>query len=143
MNIMNMLNPQNLGQMKSLFQSYGHFLSPENKSLVAGIISEMEKGDGQMDQAKINAAVSQISRQVKSSGVSAADLQKMNANDWQRAQQQAYGNKKDDHGSYNDDNYDRNYGGYDGYEDGCNDYDDEYDDYDDGDEEYISDNDYF
>ena len=154
MDIMKFLNPQNLGQIKGLFQSYGHFLSPENKTLVAGVISEMEKGEGQMDRAKIGAAVKQISQQVKSSGVSATDLQKMDANDWQRAQRLSAGNQESSYNNY-DGRHDRNYGnGYNSeYSDynehsECNDYDDgDYDDsnYDDSnyDEEYISDNDYF
>ncbi|MGI5892034.1 MAG: hypothetical protein ACOX7H_04765 [Bacillota bacterium] len=40
-------------ELKNLFQQYQQFLSPENAALVSSLISEIEKGQGNMDKDKI------------------------------------------------------------------------------------------
>ncbi|MCL2677628.1 MAG: hypothetical protein FWE85_01070 [Clostridiales bacterium] len=58
------LRPQNLGQVKALFEQFGHFLSPENYNMVAAVIREAEKGEGHMDVGFLQEAAREISGQV-------------------------------------------------------------------------------
>ncbi|MCL2816850.1 MAG: hypothetical protein FWD39_00485 [Clostridiales bacterium] len=62
--LLSFLRPQNLGQIKALFEQFGHFLSPENYNMVAAVIREAEKGYGNMDVDLLQNAARQISGQV-------------------------------------------------------------------------------
>ena len=42
--------PQNVKDLKAIYQQFGAFLTPENRQLLATLIAEMEKGPNELDK---------------------------------------------------------------------------------------------
>lgn len=46
----NINKPRNVGELRALYEQYGRFLTPDNRRLLEGLITEMEKGPDKANQ---------------------------------------------------------------------------------------------
>ena len=52
--------PQNVKDLKAIYQQFGAFLTPENRQLLATLIAEMEKGPNDLDKEKLQNLAKQM-----------------------------------------------------------------------------------